>query len=430
MKAALPLVLACIGATTSVAFAGDSAPPTCDVAHPTCGAAECVDPRRRVGLLRDGASMPDVGGASFRYARFGRAVVFEALDGSGDALNFAPEVSSSFVSLGPAFGVRPTSVARAAGCTRPSHNRAWIRAIGAPRLHTVKDSPLTVALIEGLVRVDHEDIPNARVVRLQLRARANGFDCVVDPRKDRYLNHAMGALGTVAANGRNTTGIRGVSRPSGIIVVDPGEDETHCIPLDHLAQALRCAVSAGADIIAYPRDGIPGEEAREVFATVFREAEEAEAVVVMGAGNRETNLDCCPVWPTSFDGPAALTVTVYRPDGSPGYTGYGAATVDLGMPLSCIYTTGAESPSAYHGDFGWASGATAIAAGTLITMASAPAFRGCCAPQLRDLLVQFAVPPMNPNVRRGISPLGGELNLGFLSDPAVLARRYCAAPAP
>lgn len=324
-----------------------------------------------------------------------------------------PLVSNLRLSVGPPLNQTAPTVAHS------QHDNAdWRRVIEAPPACEVKPSRLKVAVIDGDVLTDHEDLPTIdryRVVGLVMADGdcKNGSCCESYLKKGSYpsTNHAAWTIGTIAAKPNNGLGIDGLSIPAAIISID--QTERDCPTMWRLASAMACAVERGANVIHYSAEPVGGADMQALFKPVVDRAVKADALMVFPSGNKSLNLDKCPAWPNAFNDHALTVGQFERSGGTGSMVGYGAGTVDLGLPLGDVYTT-ENCGSACYGSYGQTSAASAIVTGSVLQMSGHDNFQNCTAPQLGELLMSYAVPPSHPDVRRNVSPSGGQLNLHFL----------------
>jgi hypothetical protein len=328
-------------------------------------------------------------------------------------------------------GVLPATMKEGVGSNK---NATWLGAIEAPLPDPNRGpSRFTVAVIDGPVRRDHNDLPAIKhmVVTHPMKSdgRCDGTNCCEeDLDNDPHISvvHPAWTIGTIAAKQGNGLGPDGLSIPKAIIAIDPGSRS--CPTMWRMATAIACAVEQHADIIDYAAEPVGGYDMQDLFEPVLENATNAGQLLVFPAGNQAVNLDKFPAWPNAFN-KNALTVTSFEENGGTGAnTGFGPATVDLGLPLGEVYTTANCSPDCY-GTYDRTSAASAIVTGSVLLMSEYENFKQCTPAELGELLTQFAVPPTNSAVRRAISPSGGQLNLHFLATNAKDAQgspiNYC-----
>ena len=353
--------------------------------------------------------------------RFGDSLFVDASGLAKDPRNFVGalcSVKSLVTGLEWSAGI---SFAGASKASCSAHvNEKWLKAIDAPPASAVKPSKLTVAIIDGEVLDDHEDLPPIDRFVVADPSATNG-DCKKGvccassgnesghPRKP----HGAWTIGTIAAIPDNGIGIDGLSKPAKVIAIETGG--FGCSRAWKLANAVTCAVEQKADVILYAVGPMGGRDMYRIFKPMEDTVANSKSLLIFAAGNRGLNLDRCRVWPNVF-GRNALTVTQFAEDGRPGpAVGFGDETVDLGLPLGNVCTTQNDGPKSY-GTYDRTSAASAIVAGAVLQMSGHENFKNCTAPELGELLMRFAVPPIHSDDRKRVSPKGGQLNLGFLRE--------------
>jgi subtilisin family serine protease len=226
-----------------------------------------------------------------------------------------------------------------------------------------------------------------------------------DPMDDQ--GHGTHTAGTIAATGDNGIGIVGVAWGSRILsckFIDASGQGTDAGAIECFNYVIELK-RAGVDIRVTnnswgsPRDGEPAA----VLQATIDEAGAEGIVNVFAAGNDGTNNDLVPFDPASFSSASVIAVAASnQSDGRPGFSNYGASSVDLAAPGDFILST-------YSNDYAFASGTSMAAphvAGTAALLASkiptlsVEAIKGLLM-QTVDALPQWA----------GVVASGGRLNV-------------------
>ena len=209
-------------------------------------------------------------------------------------------------------------------------------------------SGVTIAVLDTGVDLNHPDLA-AGIVRNDADAPGNGIDDdnngAVDDNRGWNVTtrsgdgnddggHGTEVAGAAAARAGNGIGIAGVAFQSGILPVkvlyaDGSGDGTD------VADGIRYALKRGAKIINL---SLIGPDRAQVIEDAVVEAQKANAIVVVAAGNQSRNLDSGPMYPVSYPEPNVLAVGGHAGDVLASFSNRGGA-VDLSAPGVSILST-------------------------------------------------------------------------------------------
>ncbi len=329
--------------------------------------------------------------------------------------------------------VAPMSISPlAAGGSDAALGKLWgLRKIDAPAAwSTVREGgKVLVAVIDTGVDHQHPDLKDnmwTNVRELQGRPGVDddkngyiddihGYDFYEDDGDPMDENdHGTHCAGTIAGVGENQFGVVGVNWKAQVMALrflGPNGGNT--------IGAIKCidyAVKQGAHVLSCSWGG--GPRSKELEAAINR-AEQRGVLMVVAAGNTNSDNDRIPAFPASFENSNIIAVgAIDEEDRRAGFSHYGRKSVDIGAPgVSILSTVGG-------GDFGSMSG----------TSMAAPHVSGAA---VLTWATQFPEPKQDPQqmlaVRRlllknarGVEDLsgfwgqdskvpGGVLNIGFLS---------------
>ena len=161
-----------------------------------------------------------------------------------------------------------------------------------------------------------------------------GWDFVdEDPHPMDAYNHGTWVAGTVGASGNNALGVAGLNWISRVMVLRIMDELGSGDSVDAV-RAIAYANQMGADVItlSWEDDGF-SQSLKDAIAA-------SDAVVVCGAGNTGSDNDATPLYPASYDSPNVISVAASDPnDELPGWSNFGATSVDVAAPGVNIYTT-------------------------------------------------------------------------------------------
>lgn len=288
------------------------------------------------------------------------------------------------------------------------HNDALWKSIHMPPPEALEPGePVIVAVLDGPVRTDHEDLENVVFVQPRPRdaaGRCEAADCcprVVPPSASWHATRVAGVIGATRGNGLGTAGIAPVRAIVSINTTIGGTQGEAS-----LARAIHCAIeyrdAAGHRArLANISLGSVQRLATTAVKTALLRARDEDLLIVTSAGNDGKNIDTVLRWPGSQNLPNIVTVETRRYDGGPARgASYGFGTVDIGAPAPmaheneghslCAPSTPLRSRSSCSGEYGsfeQSSAATAVVSGAAALIWSDRRYAGCTAVQMRNLLL-------------------------------------------
>jgi subtilisin family serine protease len=207
---------------------------------------------------------------------------------------------------------------------------------------------MTIAVLDTGVDLDHPDLA-AGIVRNDADVPGNGIDDdgngAVDDHRGWNVTtragdgnddggHGTEVAGVAAARAGNSIGIAGVAFQAGILPVkvlaaDGSGDGTD------VADGIRYALSRGARVINL---SLIGPDRAQVIEDAVVDAQKANAIVVVAAGNQARNLDTGPMYPVSYPQPNVLAVGAHAGEALTSFSNRGGA-VDLSAPGDGVLST-------------------------------------------------------------------------------------------
>lgn len=397
-------------------------------------------------------------GSLFKTEQAGRSVVFQRR--AGDE---AQQRELERLAADPSLEVREEARFTLDGS--PSHdplqaqNAALWKAIRRPKPGRWKfDEPVIVAVLDGPVRMDHEDLTDVVQIQPRLRdedGRCDGADCCPAVAASTPFWHGTQVAGLIGATRGNGVGIAGVAPVRRIVSINA--QVGGCTGEFSLAAALYCAIEYRDPDYTGPRarDDVRGRgqvrvanismgstqrPATEALSKAVQQALNQELLIVASAGNGGINLDRQYRWPGAQNEPNIVTVETRLYDGSLAKgSNVGFGTVDLGAPapsgaISQRLCTTASKPqrastpcSGNYVAFDQSSAAAAVVSGAAALIWSDRRFAGCTAQQMRDVLRSS-----RRHCRSGLNYRSGThdlavcmLDLDFLSRDASAQQALC-----
>ena len=218
---------------------------------------------------------------------------------------------------------------------------------------------VVVAVIDTGVDYLHPDLKD-NIWRNPLEIEGNGLDDdgngyvddvvgwdFVDEDADPMdaFNHGTWVAGTVAASGNNALGVAGLNWISQVMVLRIMDGLGNGDSVDAV-RAIAYANQMGADVITLSwEDNGFSQSLKDAIAA-------SDALVVCGAGNTGNDNDTTPLYPASYDSPNIISVAASDPDDElPGWSNFGATSVDVAAPGENIYTTVALRKTLWLDDF-------------------------------------------------------------------------------
>lgn len=146
--------------------------------------------------------------------------------------------------------------------------------------------------------------------------------------------HVAGIIGAVGNNGTGTTGVCWKASIMAVRVLDTiGKGTTSSV-----IQGIDFATTHGAKIINMSLGGAgPFDQA---YSDAITSAQTANVLVVVAAGNENSNDDAIPSWPCNFTHPNILCVAALDQNYAlANFSNWGASSVDVGAPGTNIRST-------------------------------------------------------------------------------------------
>jgi subtilisin family serine protease len=175
----------------------------------------------------------------------------------------------------------------------------------------------------------------------------HGFNAIsrtCNPMDDHsHGTHVAGTIGAVGNDGIGVAGVNWTTRLMGIKFLDASGSGTtaDAIAAVEFAIAVKQAFAAtgGADVRVLSNSW-GGPSFSQALLDQVRAANDAEMLVVAGAGNDGSDNDLLPFYPASFDAPNVVAVAATTITDEPAwFSNYGASSVDLAAPGDLILST-------------------------------------------------------------------------------------------
>jgi subtilisin family serine protease len=178
-------------------------------------------------------------------------------------------------------------------------------------------------------------------------AGTHGFNAITrtcNPLDDHYHGtHVSGTIGAVGNNGIGVVGVNWTARLMGIKFLDAqGSGSTaDAIAAVEFAIAVKQAFAAtGEANVRVLSNSWGGDEFSQALLDEINAANDADMLVVAGAGNNGFDNDILPFYPASFDAPNVISVAATdSTDGLAWFSNYGASSVHLAAPGVDILST-------------------------------------------------------------------------------------------
>jgi len=275
----------------------------------------------------------------------------------------------------------------------------------APVYRATSSTPVTVAIVDSGLMVDHPDLKDHLWTGTVDGAPANGA-CCIGGTLSRDLTdrdgHGTQLAGTILSVSRDAPGVR--------LMAVKFFDADHLPGPDNGAAGITFAIEQGADIINLSWDLGMGSPALE---DAIQAAYDAERLVVIAAGNSGSNNDEIPTIPACYrKGRDRRIITVMatdRYDEKASFSNYGPRTVDIAAPGVDLRTTraaltgvGGLEGRAYRSFTGTSAAAAAVSGAAALLKSREP---GLTAEDLKTRLASSVRPA------RGLKCVYGRLDL-------------------
>jgi len=213
---------------------------------------------------------------------------------------------------------------------------------------TTRGAGQVIAVVDTGVALDHPDLAN------NVWTGPNGIhghdfvDGDTDP--DDYDFHGTHVAGTAAAVADNGLGIAGVAPDAQIMAVRVLDGDGSGSSAD-IGDGIAFAAHNGADVINLSLGGPAG--GGDVFmSNAVTVADQANAVVVVAAGNDSKDNDLEPTTPCNLPQANLICVAaVNRSGGLAGFSNFGAKSVDVGAPGTSILSAKNDYRPVFEEDF-------------------------------------------------------------------------------
>jgi subtilisin family serine protease len=210
---------------------------------------------------------------------------------------------------------------------------------------TTGSCSVTIAVIDTGVNSHHPDLA------LNM---SGGWDfCDNDSQPMDVYGHGTRMAGVAAGRGNNGTGISGVSWKNSIMPLRAG-DSQGVLYVDKIVEAIDYAIANGARIISASYAGTSYSNAE--YEAMSRAAA-AGLLFVAAAGNQASNLDCCPVYPASYNLSNMISVASVNSSGRlSSFSNYSPSRVHVAAPGEGILSTSHVVSEAFSAGFDESSG--------------------------------------------------------------------------
>lgn len=297
---------------------------------------------------------------------------------------------------------------------------------------TLGSTATVVAIIDTGIDYTHPDLaanvwsaPAAYTVSINGRSIAcaagtHGFNAITrkcDPMDDHHHGtHVAGTIGAAGDNGRGVVGVNWTAQMMGIKFLDADGSGTtaDAIAAVEFAIAVRDAFAAsGGANVRVLSNSWGGPDFSQALLDEVNAANDADILVVAGAGNSSFDNDLLPFYPASFDAQNVIAVAATTStDQMAWFSNYGPSSVHLGAPGEDILSTTIGNTYAFASGTSMATPHVSGAATLVLSRCSLDT------PSLKETLLG-SVDPLP--ALTGITVSGGRLNINS-------ALHACTAP--
>jgi subtilisin family serine protease len=202
--------------------------------------------------------------------------------------------------------------------------------------HITDCRSVVVAVVDSGVNYNQEDLA-ANMWNGGVSFPNHGFDYVDNDNDPMDLiGHGTHVAGIIGATGSNAKGVTGVCQQASIMAVrvldTMGSGTTATI-----TQGIAFAVSNGAKVINI---SIGGGTFDPAFSNAITTAQDSDVVVVVAAGNENSNNELTPVYPCNFTQTNIICVAALDQNYTlASFSNFGVTSVDVGAPGTNILST-------------------------------------------------------------------------------------------
>ncbi|HEY7456313.1 MAG TPA: S8 family serine peptidase [Solirubrobacterales bacterium] len=217
---------------------------------------------------------------------------------------------------------------------------------------TTKGGGQVIAVLDTGVDLTHPDIAgNLWTNPSPTKGDEHGYDFVdEDGNPDDYNFHGTHVAGTAAAIAANNQGIAGVAPEAEIMAVRVLDGDGGGTTAD-ISAGIGYAASHEADVINMSLGG-PAGEGDKAMEEAIEDADEANVVVVVAAGNEAADNDTEPHTPCALKNPNLICVAALSQAGAlAGFSNYGMESVDIAAPGTGILSAKTDYEALYAEGF-------------------------------------------------------------------------------
>jgi subtilisin family serine protease len=215
--------------------------------------------------------------------------------------------------------------------------------------HITDCSSVVVAVVDSGVNYNQEDLA-VNMWNGGVSFPNHGYDYVDNDNDPMDLHgHGTHVAGVIGAAGNNGTGTTGVCQKASIMalrVLDANGSGTTV----SITQGIGFAVTNGAQVVNMSLGGSGAFD--PFFSDAISNAQTNDVVVVVAAGNENSNNDIAAVYPCSFTQPNLVCVAALDQNFAlANFSNWGATSVDVGAPGTNILSTWAGTTTTTTDDF-------------------------------------------------------------------------------
>ena len=193
---------------------------------------------------------------------------------------------------------------------------------------------IPVAIVDSGIDPNHPDLIDQMNLAESRNFSGDGGDFA------DVIGHGTHMAGTIGATGNNGIGVAGICWKSDLISIRIG-DADGVLPGTAILAAYNYLANSSAKVINMSFGG-PGPaeiDPNDPQYLAIKRLEEAGKIMVIAAGNDNSNNDQVPQYPANYDSPAIVTVAATNPIGQiAGFSNFGQV-VDIAAPGQMILST-------------------------------------------------------------------------------------------